>query len=151
MKKKNSLDQVQAYRLAEFRRPSFAAAEIIHATGLPEKTLQNYLARYEDAMQLSAPAPGKGQRRMYSAADAVYLAAVRAIANFGVAPSAAILLANHVRAWVMTEARWRYECGFTGLPAQYFGFGPKTDGNGVDLMVQGAGPEIQSWAAEHGH
>lgn len=145
-------DKVKDYRLAHFSRPSFSQAEIINATGLNEKTIQNYLARYEDKMNLSAPAPGKGQRRLYSAADAVLLAAMRAIAGFELPPLKAVLFANHVRAWATVEARRYYECGFDYLPARFFAFCPSSEGNESELMIHGETfQEIQHWASEYGH
>jgi hypothetical protein len=103
-------------------------------------------------MHLSAPAPGKGQRRLYSAADAVYLAAVRAISVFGLAPSMAVLLANHIRAWAVVEARRYYEGGFVYLPDQLFGFCSPFEGNESNLMIHAATfDEIQAWAKEYGH
>lgn len=146
------LERAKDKRLAEFNRPSFSQAELVSAVGLPEKTLQNYLARYEEEMHLSAPAPGKGQRRLYSAGDAVLLAATKAVAGFGLAPSASVLFANHVRAWAIIEARRYYEGGFVHLPTQFFGFCPRSEENQSELMVQGATyEEIRAWAEEYGH
>src|ERR1035437_9785981 len=114
----DGLDRAKDYRLAQFSHPCFSQAELVIAVGLPEKTLQNYLARYEEDMHLSAPAPGKGQRRLYSAGDAVLLAAMKAVAGFGLAPLAAVLFGNHVRAWAIIKAPLHYEAGFVGLPTK---------------------------------
>lgn len=154
------VDKVQGYRLAEFCRPSFSQAEVLSATGLSEKTIQNYLARYEEEMHLSAPAPGKGRSRLYSAADAVFLAAVRAISAFGLAPSTAIFLAHHVRPWALAQAQHYYQNGFVHLPDRLFGFCPPFrasfrqggEGNDSNLIIHAATfDEIQAWAKEYGH
>jgi hypothetical protein len=146
------LDRANDYRLAEFNRPSFTQAEVISSTGLTEKRIQNYLARYEGEMSLSVPPPGRGQRRRYSAADAVYLATVRAMSDFGLAPSTAVLLANHVRAWAVVQARRYYEGGFVYLPEQLFGFCSPFEGNESNLMIHAATSEgIQAWAKKYGH
>ena len=146
------LDRAKDYRLAQFNRPCFTQAELVIAVGLPEKTLQNYFARYEKEMHLSAPAPGKGQRRLYSAGDAVLLAAMKAVAGFGLAPLAAVLFGNHVRAWAIIKAPLHYEAGFVGLPTQFFGFCARSEQNQSELMVQGGTyEEIRTWAEEYGH
>lgn len=146
------LDQKNDNRLKEFNRPSFCQAEVISATRLSEKTLQNYLARYEEALGLSAPAPGKGQRRLYSTSDAIFLAAMTAVSGFGLAPLRAALFANHVRAWAQIEARKYYEGGFVHLPDQLFGISAPFEGNESDLMINASTfEEINAWAKEYGH
>jgi hypothetical protein len=146
------LDVTKDNRLKEFNRPSFSQAEVISATHLSEKTLQNYLARYEEALGLSATAPGKGQRRLYSTSDAIFLAAMTAISGFGLAPLRAAHFANHVRAWAQIEARRYYEGGFIHLPDQLFGVSAPFEGNESDLMIQASTfEEINAWAKEYGH
>ena len=146
------LTKFEDYRLAEFRRPSFSRAEIKCATGLTEKTLQNFFARYGAKMRLSAPAPGKGRSNLYSASDAVLLSAVRALTDFEIPPPTAILLAHHVRTWVVAEARRYYQNGFVHLPDQLFGVLPPLYGGKENLVIQAATVD-ELWAAakKRGH
>ncbi len=135
----------------EMTIPRFSQAVVVKATGLPAKTLQNYIDR--KIFTVYASNPGKGQRRLYSAADIVLLAGMKAVSGFGIPPTAAGILANHIRAWMLVETS---RCGGSDrLPECCFLFSPGTrddEANLPDVIDQGpdAG-ELTKRAAGEGH
>ena len=152
MKNNHDNDKVQGWRLAEFYRAAFSQAEVRVATAIQPKTLNNHLARFEEKMCLSAPAPGKRRSRLWSAADAILVSAMKTLADFEIPPRAALAAAKKIQAWARQKAPMHYEAGFIGLPDQLFGFLPPLYGGKENLVIQAATvDELWSAAKKHGH
>lgn len=108
--------------------PRYTQSQVLAATRLSEKTLQNYIAREQFEMYSDfANRPGRGQRRFYSASDVVLLAAMRDLSLYSIPPSVMGNYANSVRAWLLTDgSRSQSAVGdaISGLPNRYFLFVP---------------------------
>lgn len=135
----------------ELTIPRFSQADVVTATGLPAKTLQNYSER--EVFEVYSPNPGKGQRRLYSVADIVLLAGMKAVSGFDIPPRTAGNFANHVRAWMLVETS-RYR-NTERLPEWFFLFCPAKrddEANLPDMMLQGADlAALTERASQEGH
>ena len=132
------MHSAERHRIEEFNMPMFTQAAIIVATGMSEQIIQKYWGRYEAEMRLSAPAPGRGNRRLYSLADAVFLAAIKSITELGLPPLKAMYTANCIRAWAQMEAGKHFVLRkFVHLPIQYFALCPQL----VGYIIRGRSPD----------
>ena len=73
-------------------QPRFTQPEVLRATGLKPATLQTWANR--GLVQPANPAPGTGQRRMYSALQVFEIAVMAKLVTFGVAASRAATMAE---------------------------------------------------------
>ena len=107
--------------LEQFEAPTWSLEDVAQAADCTRKFVHNNLTRLSsEILQLQIEKVGKGHKRLFSASEAVFFAALAELSRLAIPPSKAATVAGPVRRWASEPNRiLYYESYFRGLKSAY--------------------------------